>query len=333
MAELAPPADAAAGARRVSRGLVVRLAGLGLAVAVVALLPRLISEYRAFQLTYVGIYFIAILGLNILTGYSGQISLGHGAFMALGAYTTAALTFHAGWRDLWTIPIAGLVAGAAGFLFGFPALRFSGVYLALATFAVAVATPSVLKRFPGLTGGSGGLVLDLPEAPFGLALSPSDWLYYLTWAIALVLLAAAWLLLRGRIGRAFRAIRSSEVAAVSSGVNLSAYKTLAFGVSAAYAGVAGSLLAIAIAFVNPDTFPVSLSILILTGAVVGGLGALIGVVIGALFIEFLPIYAADVSNQAPAVIYGVVLIAVMFLLPTGAAGLLRRLLSPFTSRL
>ena len=315
------------------RRLAVRLAGLGLAVAVVALLPRLISEYRAFQLTYVGIYFIAILGLNILTGYSGQISLGHGAFMALGGYTTAVLTFHAGWRDLWTIPVAGLVAGAAGFLFGFPALRFSGVYLALATFAVAVATPSVLKRFPGLTGGSGGLVLDLPVAPFGLPLSPSDWLYYLTWAIALVLLTAAWLLLRGRVGRAFRAIRSSEVAAVSSGVNLAAYKTFAFGVSAAYAGVAGSLLAIAIAFVNPDTFPVSLSILILTGAVVGGLGALVGVAIGALFIEFLPIYAADVSNQAPAVIYGVVLIAVMFLLPTGAAGLLRRLLSPLSSRL
>jgi branched-chain amino acid transport system permease protein len=317
----------------VRRGAVVRIVVLVAALAVVVFLPRFMSDFRSFQFTYVGIYFIALLGLNILTGYTGQISLGHGAFMAIGAYTTATLVFHRGVRDLWTIPLAGLVAGVAGLLFGYPALRLSGVYLALATLAVAVATPPVLKRFEDFTGGSGGLILNLPTTPFGLDLSPSDWLYYLTWGIAVVLLGAAWLIVRGRVGRALRAVRGSEVAAVSSGVNLAFYKTMAFGVSAFYAGIAGSLLVIAIAFVTPDTFPVSLSILLLTGVVVGGLGSLTGVIFGALFIEFLPIYAQDVSQQAPAVIYGLILIAVMFLLPTGAAGLLRRVFSPLTSRL
>ena len=314
-------------------GLVVRALVLLAALGIVVLLPQVISGFRAFQFANVGIYFIALLGLNVLTGYTGQISLGHGAFIAIGAYTTAALVVHQGVRDLWTIPVAGLVAGVAGLLFGFPALRLSGVYLALATFALAVATPSVLKRFEGFSGGSGGLFLNLPAAPFGLPLSESDWLYYLAWGIAIALLVGAWLIVRGRVGRAFRAIRESEVAAVSSGINLALYKTLAFGISAFYAGIAGSLLVISIAFVNPDTFPISLSILLLTGVVVGGLGSLSGVVVGALFIQFLPIYAQRVSQQAPSVIYGLVLIAVMFLLPTGAAGLLRRLLSPLTRRL
>jgi branched-chain amino acid transport system permease protein len=311
-------------------GLLLRVLPLLLALLLVAFLPRYISEFRAFQFANVGIYFIALVGLNILTGYTGQISLGHGAFMAIGGYTTAALVVHEGVRDLWTIPLAGLVAGGAGLLFGFPALRLSGVYLALATFAVAVATPSVLKRFEGLSGGSGGLILDLPAAPFGLPLGESDWLYYLAWGLAVVLLICGWLIVRGRVGRAFKAVRENEVAAISSGINLALYKTLAFGISAFYAGIAGSLLVISIAFVNPDTFPISLSILLLTGVVVGGLGSLSGVVVGALFIQFLPIYAQRVSQQAPSVIYGLILIAVMFLLPTGAAGLMRRLLAPLT---
>jgi branched-chain amino acid transport system permease protein len=306
-----------------------------LAVAIV-LAPLALSDFQAQQAAYVGIYLIALLGLNILTGYTGQMSLGHGAFMAVGGYTTAILMSDHGVKDLWTIPIAAVVAGVAGFLFGLPALRLTGLYLALATFAIAVATPSVIKKFEGFTGGgSGKNLFGIPELTGGIGgvhvlgwtLNFNNWLYYLCWTIALVLYVVAWLLLRGRTGRAFRAVRDSETAALSSGVSLARYKTLAFGVSAAYAGVAGSLFAIATTYVNPDTFPVQLSIFLLVGVVVGGLGSLAGLIAGAVFIEFLPQWAQDVSKSpgAPGVIYGVILIAVMFLLPTGAAGLIARI--------
>jgi branched-chain amino acid transport system permease protein len=303
--------------------------------AVVALVPLFVSEFRAQQLAYVGIYLIAIIGLNILTGYTGQISLGHGAFMAIGGYTSAILMANHGVKDIWTIPLAGLVAGAAGYLFGIPALRLSGLYLALATFAIAVSTPAVIKRFEGFTGGGSGLNLfGIPELTasltpitiFGQELSFNDWLYYLSWSIALVGYVVAWLLLRGRTGLALRAVRDSETAAQSSGVSLARYKTLAFGVSAAYAGVAGSLFAIATTYVNPDTFPIALSILLLVGVVVGGLGSLAGLIAGAVFIQFLPTWSQSVSKSpgGPSVVSGALLIALMFVLPMGVAGLVER---------
>ncbi len=299
-----------------------RLAAVAAGIVVVAVLPRVMSNYHAYQFAFVGIYFIALTGLNLLTGYSGQISLGHGAFMGLGAYTTAILTVNHGWRDLWTIPLAGLVAGVAGYLFGLPALRLAGVYLALATFALPISIASLEKHFRGFTGGGTGIIMHLPKVELGLHTNPSRWLYYLTWSIAAVLFAAAWLLVRGRTGRALRSLHNSEVAAAASGVNIAAFKTFAFGVSAFYAGVAGSLLAIAVAFVNPDTFPISLSILLLTGVVVAGLGRLSGLLFGALFIEFVPLYAQNISKQAPSVVYGLVLIGLLLIIPTGAAGLL-----------
>ena len=336
------------------------LTGVGiflLASAAVYVLPRFVSDFRAQQFAYVGIYFIGLLGLNVLTGYTGQISLGHGAFMAIGGYTTAILisdqglklgshTFSSDMKDVWTIPLAGLVAGIAGFLFGFPALRLTGLYLALATFAIAVAMPGLIKyeRFETFTGGGGGINLfgipGLTGAINGVTIPVIDrtitfneWLYYLSWTVALIMFAIAWLLLRGKTGRSFRAIRDSELAAASSGVNLATYKTLAFGISAFYAGVAGSLLAIATTFVNPDTYPITLSIFLLVGVVVGGLGSLWPLVFGAIFIQFLPLWAQEVSKAqgAPAVVYGVILILVMIILPGGAAGLIRRLQS-LTSR-
>ena len=293
------------------------------AAVVIALLPRFMSNYHAFQGAFVAIYFIALLGLNVLTGYSGQISLGHSAFMGIGAYTTAILTIHHGVNDLLTIPIAGLVAGVVGYLFGLPALRLSGVYLALATFALPVALSSLEKHFRSFTGGGTGLILHLPKAELGFNTTPNRWLYYLTWAIAGVLFVGAWLFVRGRTGRALRSLHTSEVGAAASGVNVAAFKTLAFGFSAFYAGVAGSLFAIVIAFINPDSFTVTLSILLLTGVVVGGLGSLSGLIFGALFIEFLPLQAQNISKQAPTVVYGLILIAVLLILPLGAAGLLQ----------
>jgi branched-chain amino acid transport system permease protein len=256
--------------------------------------------------------------------------------MAVGGYTTAILIADHGVKDVWTIPIAALVAGLAGFLFGLPALRLSGLYLALATFAIAVATPAVIKKFEGFTGGGSGINLFglegltgslEPVTVFGHELDFNNWLYYLCWTIALAAYVLAWLLLRGRTGRALRAVRDSETAAMSSGVSLARYKTFAFAVSAAYCGVAGALFAIATTFVNPDTFPIALSIFLLVGVVVGGLGSLVGVIAGAVLIQFLPIWAQEVSKSpgAPGVVYGAVLILLMFLLPGGVAGLLRQL--------
>jgi branched-chain amino acid transport system permease protein len=311
----------------------LRLATLAAGAAALVLLPQALSSYRTFQLVYVGIFFIALIGLNVLTGHSGQISLGHGAWMAIGAYTTAILFSHAGVHELWTIPLAGVVAGAAGFLFGYPALRLEGVYLALATFAVAIAIPSLPKRFPGLAGGGTGVSLDQPKAPFGLPLGATHWLYALTWSVAVVLFAASWLVLRGRFGRTLRAVRDSEVAASAIGIDAALHKRLAFGISAFYGGIAGSLLAIAVAYVNPDTFPATLSILLLTGAVVGGLGSVVGPLLGALFVEFVPLYAQDISRDAPSVVYGLILVLVMFVAPSGATELARRVATSFAQRL
>jgi branched-chain amino acid transport system permease protein len=251
--------------------------------------------------------------------------------MAIGAYTTAILNVNYGVGIYWTIPVAGILTGAFGFLFGFPALRLSGVYLALATFGLATSIPLVAKRFEGFTGGGQGKTITLPSSPIG-GLSTNQWLSYLTWAIAGLMFGLAWFLLRGSLGRAFRAVRDAPIAAVSSGVSLTRYKTLAFGIAAAYAGVAGALLAIAIAFVNPDTFPVSLSILLLTGAVIGGLGSLEGMLFGAVFIQFVPGWAEHLSkhlhyNEATVqstVLYGLILLAVLFLMPGGFSALVHR---------
>jgi branched-chain amino acid transport system permease protein len=205
-------------------------------------------------------------------------------------------------------------------------LRLPGVSLALATLGIAVALPSVAKRFDTVTGGGGGLNLPLPKTPFGLDVAVPHWLYYEAWVTAGVVFVLAWLLVRGRVGRAWRAIRDGEIAAASSGVSPSMYKTLAFGISSAFAGAAGALFAIQVSYVNPDTFPLSLSILLLASVVAGGLSSLTGVIFGAILMEFLPIYAQQISKQAPAVAFGATLIICMLVLPAGAAGLLHRVL-------
>jgi branched-chain amino acid transport system permease protein len=300
-----------------------RTLGLGLLLAAAVALPLFVSNFRLFQFTQVGIYAIALLGLNLLTGYNGQISLGHGAFYAVGAYTAAIMI------DRWSVPYpltvvaAGLVCLVAGFLFGIPALRLEGLYLALATFALALAVPQILKYFEHWTGGSQGIVLSKPEAPWGLALSADQWLYFFTLAVLVALFVLAQNLLAGRTGRAIVAIRDNPIAAQAMGVNTALYKSLTFGVSAAYTGVAGALSALAIAFVAPDSFDVFRSITFLVGIVIGGLASISGAVFGALFIQFVPNWAQDISKAAPWAIYGVFLIIFMYVMPRGIAGALR----------
>lgn len=322
---------------------------VGLVVVFFVGLPTVISSYLASEWGQALVLAIAIMGLNILIGYSGQLSLGHGAFMALGAYTSAILAHRFNADYLVTIPIAGVLTGAVGFLFGVPALRLSALYLALATFALAVVTPSLIKRPAPLTGGVQGILINQPDPPgfassvygtlTGTAMTSEQWIYYITLFFALVLFWVAWNLVRHRPGRAMRAIRDGEVAAAASGVNIAGYKTLAFGISAFYAGIAGSLYGLATGFVSPDTFPVALSIQLLVGTVIGGLASTSGPLLGAIFAYFLPIESSQwvpsqtwipeqitstVKNAGPAVSYGVLLILLMIFAPNGIVGLLTR---------
>jgi branched-chain amino acid transport system permease protein len=296
------------------------LAGIVLLVLVAASLPAFMSGFRLFQFTQVFIYAIALLGLNILTGFNGQISLGHGAFYALGAYTTAIMIDRWSIGYGWTIPAAGIVCLVVGFVFGIPALRLEGLYLALATFALALAVPQILKYFEHWTGGSQGIVLSKPDAPFGWKLTPDQWLYLVTLSVLVALFLLARNLLAGRTGRAIVAIRDNPIAAEAMGINTSLYKSLTFGVSAAYTGIAGALSAVAIAFVAPDAFNVFLSITLLVGIVVGGLASIAGAIFGAFFIQFVPNWAQDISKAAPWAIYGIFLIVFMYAMPRGIAG-------------
>ena len=311
-------------------------------------LPTVVTSFQSAEWTQVLVLSIVIMGLNILVGYSGQISLGHGAFMALGAYTTAILVHRYHMDYLATIPIAGLLTGIVGFFLGIPALRLSALYLALATFALAVVTPSLIKRPEQFTGGFVCIEIVPPAPPqlvndaftsvTGTASMTSDqWLYYLCLAIAIVLFWLAWNLLRHRPGRALRAIRDGEVAAAAFGVNIAGYKTLAFAVSAFYAGIAGSLYGLTIGYVSPDTFPVALSLQVLVGAVIGGLASIPGPLLGGIFTFWLPIVsnqfvgsqdwippevASVFKDAGPAVSYGALLILIMIFAPRGLTGLI-----------
>ena len=297
---------------------------LGLAAVAVAI-PFLFGPYRVGQFTLVLVYAVAALGLNLLVGYSGQISLGHGAFFALGAYTAALLIEKASVPHLLSVPAAGLLCLAAGFLFGVPALRLHGLYLALVTLGLAIALPQLIKRFDGLTEGTQGLTVEQPAAPGWLPLADDQFLYLLSLALAAVMFLLAWSMMRGQLGRAVRAVRDREIAASTLGVDLAATKTRVFAVSAGYAGIAGAMYVFAIGFVAPEAFTLTVSFAFLAAIVVGGLATISGALFGALFIEFVPVYASDVDVALTGVIYGGVLIAFMWLLPQGAAGLPRRL--------
>ncbi len=315
------PPSTANGASRRPVGIVIALA------LVATALPFAVSNYHTFQFTQVMIYAIALLGLNMLTGYNGQISLGHGAFFAIGAYVAAILMERFGVPYWATLPAAAVVCLVAGFLFGLPALRLEGLYLSLATFALGVALPQLLKykHLESWTGGVQGIVIVKPNPPFNLPVSQDVWLYFFTLGVALLMFLLAWNLLHGRIGRAMIAIRDQPIAAEAMGVNLALTKSLTFGVSAMYTGVAGALGAIVVQFVAPDSFTLFLSITFLIGIVIGGLSSISGAIYGAIFIQFVPNLAGDISKAAPWAIYGVFLIGFVYAVPGGIAGGLQRL--------
>jgi branched-chain amino acid transport system permease protein len=303
---------------------VSRIASL-IVLMLMLVIQLLVKNFVIFQLTMMLVYTIAIIALNLLTGGSGQFSLGQSAFYALGAYTAAILMEHANVNYVLTLPATAVICFVFGFLFGLPALRLSGVYLALATFALAIATPQLLKLgvFERWTGGVQGLVITKPDAPLGLPISQDLWLYYFTLIVALFIYAASVNLLNSRSGRAMMAIRDNEIAAAALGVNSSLYKTLAFGISAAFTGVAGALGAIVVQFVAPDAYTIQLSIAIFLGMVVGGVGWLPGSLVGAAFIEFVPNIADNISKGLSGAVFGVLLIIIIFLIPHGAQQIVR----------
>ena len=290
------------------------------AIALVAALPFSLSKYHVFELTMVMIYAIAVLGLNILTGYNGQISLGHGGFFAAGAYTAAILMHRYGVPYWATLPPAALICFVLGVLFGLPALRFEGPYLALVTLAMALATPQLLKYFDTWTGGQQGINLVKPSPPAGLGIDRDRWLYFIVLVALLVAMRVAANMLRGRTGRAFVAIRDHPIAAAAMGINTARYKTLAFGTSTLFTGVAGALAAIVIGYVSPEGYSIFLSVSFLVGSAVGGIATIGGAIVGGFFIQFVPNLANDISDAAPWAIYGLAMLLFMYLMPHGVVG-------------
>ena len=295
--------------------------------------PDVVSNYRLFLVSTMIIAAIAVLGLNLLTGFNGQFSLGHGAFYAVGAYTAAILMDKLNVPYWATIPAAAIVCFIVGYLFGLPALKLEGHYLALATFALALAVPQILKYkwLEGLTGGVQGIVLMKPEVPFGLPLSEDQWLYYFCLLVMIVLFWDAANMLNSRSGRAMMAIRDQYMAADTMGIDTALYKTVTFGISAAYTGIAGALSASAIAFVAPDSFGIFLSIKFLIGLVVGGIGSLLGSVLGGIFYVLVDNSAQSLTqfirndlglpfDLSAYTVFGVLLIAIIYLMPMGIAG-------------
>jgi branched-chain amino acid transport system permease protein len=303
-------------------------------VAIAAIAPFILEGFIVFQITMVFVYAIAIMGLNLLTGFNGQFSLGHSAFFAIGAYTAAILMDQFHLPYYLTLPAAGIVAFVAGFLFGLPALRLESIYLALATFALAVAMPQFLKLTPieHWTGGVQGVLVLKPDPPFGLPISADQWLYLFTMAVGLLLYLAARNLISSRTGRAMQAIRDNPIAARAMGVNISLYKTLTFGVSALYTGIAGALSAIVVQFVSPDSFTLVLAVAFLVGMVIGGVGWLPGSILGGAFILFVPNIAEGFSKGLSGAVYGVILLLIIYLMPSGAGGLLLKTVQYFGRR-
>jgi branched-chain amino acid transport system permease protein len=296
---------------------------IGGGLVILAVIPFVTKNFYIFQITLALIYAIAILGLNLLTGFNGQFSLGHSAFYAIGAYTAAIMMENMGIHYAWTLPAAAIVCFVFGFLFGLPALRLEGIYLALATFALAIAIPQVLKSsvVEHWTGGVQGIVIIKPDAPFGLPLNSDQWLYLFTVVTAIVMYVCAANLVKSRTGRALIAIRDHPVAASAMGINVSLYKSLTFGVSALYTGVAGALGAIAIAFVAPDSFTFSLAVALFVGLVVGGVASIPGTIVGGFFVLFVPNIAEHFSKGLAGAVYGIILLLIIFVMPMGAAGL------------
>jgi branched-chain amino acid transport system permease protein len=309
------------------------------------LFDHFLDSFRTFQAAQFAAWLTILLGLNLLTGYSGQISLGHGAFVGFGAYAAAILMSEFNVPIYVAVPAAGLITAGVGFVLGVPALRLTGPYLAIATLAMMIAFPQVLKLngISEWTGGNHGVMLTSPRAPPRLEglVSDRQWLYYCCIVPAVLLLGIAWNITRSRIGRAMRALRDTEIGAEQMGINVALYKMTAFGLSAFYAGIGGALYVFSVSFISPETFNVTLSITMLVMIVLGGLSSMPGTIIAAVLMTFRneivdglagigllepPGALIPGQQQSPdtlrGALYGIILITTVMLAPRGVAGFL-----------
>lgn len=300
----------------------------GLLMLALLAAPFVLPDYYTGEISFVFIYAIAGVGLMLLVGYTGQVSLGHAAFLGIGAYAHTILVSH-GVPFVIALPLAGLITGVIGFLVGLPALRLSGVYLAIATLAIAIVVEQIFIRWESLTHGFNGMPVD-PPVLFGHQISGDTGFYFLCLVVLVLVMLGAVNILRSPTGRAWVAIRDSEIAAQSMGVNLAVFKTLAFGVSAFVTGVAGGLFAHKVAYLAPDIFTIILSIQLLLAVVVGGLGSLQGAVFGAIFIGVLPTaisilrdYLPENISRQPGLepgLFGLILVLMILFEPHGIYG-------------
>jgi branched-chain amino acid transport system permease protein len=314
--------------------LAVRAAvGVALAVVLFYVIPFVIPSYLVSQFATVLVFAIAIVGINLVTGFGGAITLGHAAFVALGSYTTAILVVRYGWNPYATIPVSAALSWIAGWCLGFPALRLQGLYLALGTLVLSITVPPLLKRFDGFTGGVQGLNVGNPEAPAFLPLDDSQWIYFVCLAFAAILYVVARRLLSGPLRRALLAARDNQLVGAVMGVDRATLTTATFAMSSLYAGIAGSLYAMIVGFVSPDTFNVMMSLSLFVGAVVGGITSLNGAIIGAMFIQFVPIWASDIDVSLGGLVFGCALILTLVVIPAGIGGLGERLFTRLCGRL
>jgi branched-chain amino acid transport system permease protein len=341
---MSPLVAAVAGARQpLERSTLLRSLGLVLLGAIILyLVSGALGDYDRLQLATGAYYFAALAGLTVLIGWSGQISLGHGALMAVGAYTVALLIGDNDWSVLPALVAAVVVSCAVAAPLGAAASRLRGPYLAGATLAVAVGLPALADRFPSAFGGSNGLTINPPTPPswLGANFSLEHWEAWIACAGALVVLFVLYNLTHSGVGRSLRAVRDDEIAASLCGLRIGRLQTLTFVISGGCAGLAGALLALALQLAQPDAFPLELSLSLLTGVVLGGLGSLTGAIWGAAVLVLLPSWTNDIASSLslsqnvgdnlPFAIYGVVLIAAMLVWPSGIQGgfmALRRLMS------
>lgn len=323
------------GSRLIPRRTLTRSLALVLIGALaLLLLSEGLSSYNDLQLATGAYYFAVLAGLTLLTGLSGQISLGHGALMAVGAYTVALLIGNEHWPAFGALIAATGVTAVVGVLVGAAATRLRGPYLAGVTLAFAVGLPALADKYPSTFGGANGLVIDPPTPPswLGQSVPLERWEAWIACAGALVVLFAIFNLTHGAIGRSLKAVRDDEIAASLCGLRVARLQTLAFVVSAACAGLAGGLLTLVLGLAAPGAFTLGLSLALLTGVVLGGLGSILGAIWGAALLVLLPIWSSDiahsfsfstnVTNNLPLAIYGLVLILAMLLWPSGLQGAL-----------
>jgi len=303
-----------------------RLLTISILLILAIIAPLFVSSHWVYELTGVMIFAIAALGLNLITGYTGAISLGHNAFFALGAYVSVLSLIYLDLGYISSTIVGALVCFIVGVLVGIPAQRLRGLYLVLVTLILAMTVTPVSKFFRAYTGGSAGLLVDQPFPPEWFSLGPDAWLYYIALIVLLIIYTITWNLVGGSTARVLAGVRENELAASSMGVNIHFYKVLFFALGSALAGIGGALQAFMIGFIGPDSFELTLSIGFLAAVVVGGLGTISGALIAGFFLQFVPAFASDISQALSGAVYGGILILCMFLMPRGLAGSLRRFL-------